>query len=425
MDLLYIGSRGPDVELLQEGLRRAGDLAERPDGIYGPRTESAVRRFQMRQSLPADGVAGPRTWAALRPWLVGYRRIRIVQGDSFWRLARRYGISVESIAAANPELDPTNLPAGGEIVVPFAFEVVPTDISFTYEVLSLCIEGIAARYPDVRTGSFGQSVLGRDLPRLTLGYGPHRVFYNAAHHANEWITTPLLMRFAERYAEAAVFDRNIGGRRAREQMAAVTLIIAPMVDPDGVDLVCGAFSPGSPEWLRAAMINTPGIPFPSGWKANIEGVDLNLQYPALWERAREIKFAQGYTKPGPRDYVGPEPLAAPEARAVYELSLAEDFDRTLSWHTQGEVIYWQFSDFRPAGAEKLGLRLSEVSGYPLEPTPEGSAYAGYKDWFIQEYDRPGYTVEAGRGISPLPIRDFEEIWERNLGIMTEGISFSE
>ena len=425
MDLLYIGSRGPDVELLQEGLRRAGDLAERPDGIFGPRTESAVRRFQMRQSLPADGVAGPRTWAALRPWLVGYRRIRIVQGDSFWRLARRYGISVESIAAANPELDPTDLPTGGEIVVPFAFEVVPTDISFTYEVLSLCIEGIAARYPDVRTGSFGHSVLGRELPRLTLGYGPHRVFYNAAHHANEWITTPLLMRFAERYAEAAVFDRNIGGRRAREQMAAVTLIIAPMVDPDGVDLVCGAFSPGSPEWLRAAMINTPGIPFPSGWKANIEGVDLNLQYPALWERAREIKFAQGYTKPGPRDYVGPEPLAAPEARAVYELSLAEDFDRTLSWHTQGEVIYWQFSDFRPAGAEKLGLRLSEASGYPLEPTPEGSAYAGYKDWFIQEYDRPGYTVEAGRGISPLPIRDFEEIWERNLGIMTEGISFSE
>ncbi|MBO5645647.1 MAG: peptidoglycan-binding protein, partial [Clostridia bacterium] len=93
MDLLFIGSRGPDVELLQEGLRRAGDLAERPDGIYGPRTESAVRRFQMRQSLPADGVAGPRTWAALRPWLVGYRRIRIVRGDSFWRLARRYGIS--------------------------------------------------------------------------------------------------------------------------------------------------------------------------------------------------------------------------------------------------------------------------------------------------------------------------------------------
>ncbi|MBR6556027.1 MAG: peptidoglycan-binding protein [Clostridia bacterium] len=425
MDLLYIGSRGPEVELLQEGLRRTGDLADRPDGIYGLRTESAVRRFQMRSGLFADGTAGVQTWAALRPWLVGYRRVRIAQGDTFWRLARRYGTSVEAIAAANPELIPTNLPVGGEIVIPFAFEVVPTDISFTYEVLILCIEGIAARYPDVRTGSFGHSVLGRELPRLTLGFGSRRVFYNAAHHANEWITTPLLMRFAERYAAAAAFDREIGGRSARELLAAVTLVIAPMVDPDGVDLVCGAFSPGSPEWLRAAMLSTPGIPFPAGWKANIEGVDLNLQYPALWEKAKEIKFAQGYTKPGPRDYVGSAPLSAPESRAVYELSLSEDFDRTVSWHTQGEVIYWQFSDFRPEGAEELGLRLSEVSGYPLEPTPEGSAYAGYKDWFIQEYDRPGYTVEAGRGISPLPIRDFEEIWERNLGIMTEGISFSE
>ena len=30
-------------------------------------------------------------------------------------------------------------------------------------------------------------------------------------------------------------------------------------------------------------------------------------------------------------------------------------------------------------------------------------FAGYKDWFIQYYDRPGYTIEVGLGQSPLPL----------------------
>ena len=41
-----------------------------------------------------------------------------------------------------------------------------------------------------------------------------------------------------------------------------------------------------------------------GWKANINGVDLNLQFPAGWENAKEIKYSQGFNKPAPRDFVG-------------------------------------------------------------------------------------------------------------------------
>lgn len=58
------GSRGPDVERLQR-LLREHEPSVQPDGIYGARTEAAVRAYQRDQELAPDGVVGPRTWARL------------------------------------------------------------------------------------------------------------------------------------------------------------------------------------------------------------------------------------------------------------------------------------------------------------------------------------------------------------------------
>ena len=74
----------------------------------------------------------------------------------------------------------------------------------------------------------------------------------------------------------------------------------------------------------------------------------------------------------------------------------------------------------PIDAEEIGKIFSKVSGYYLADTPMQSANAGYKDWFIKQYNRPGYTIEAGLGKNPLPIEQFDKIYEDNIGILTLG-----
>ena len=150
------------------------------------------------------------------------------------------------------------------------------------------------------------------------------------------------------------------------------------------------------------------------------GVDLNLQFPAGWQNARDIKYSQGFNKPAPRDFVGYGPLTEPEALAIYNFTLQHNFSLILAYHSQGEVIFWQFQNYNPPNSFFIGTQLANVSGYSLESTPFNSSFAGYKDWFIQNYNKPGYTIEVGLGINPLPLTQFNKIYNDNLSILVLG-----
>ena len=118
------------------------------------------------------------------------------------------------------------------------------------------------------------------------------------------------------------------------------------------------------------------------------------------------------------------PLSAVESKSVYDFTKAHNFRLTLSYHTQGEVMYWKFLDYNPEGSFDIALKFKSTSGYTVEETPISSGYAGYKDWFIMEYNLPGYTIEAGRGTNPLPLSQFMKIYNDNKGILVNGIILS-
>ena len=297
--------------------------------------------------------------------------------------------------------------------------IVPTDAPITSAKNAEIIQKLIRAYPFARSEHLISTVFQRPIPTLVLGNGPRKVIFSASHHANEWITTLILLKFAEDLAQAISTNGDIYGFSARELAEKVTIYMVPMVNPDGVDLVVGAIPQDSIQYDLARRLsqNYPEIPFPEGWKANLLGVDLNLQYPAGWLQAREIKFSQGYVNPGPRDYVGRAPLNQIEARALSEYTRYIDPALVVAFHSQGKEIYWQFQDIFVPGARELGEKMAQASGYALADTPFNSSFAGYKDWFIKEFRRPGYTIEVGEGTNPLPISQFPEIYRDNLPIL--------
>lgn len=287
--------------------------------------------------------------------------------------------------------------------------IVKTDVPITSQKNADYVRQLSQQYPFLSSRTLATTVFQRPIPLLTLGNGQRKVILSASHHANEWITSLLLLKFTEELAEAI----QRGDADALSLQTAATVYIVPMVDPDGVDLVVGAIQPGNVQYDLAQRLaqDYPSIPFPSGWKANLLGVDLNLNYPAKWLLAREIKFGQGFVSPAPRDYVGRSPLNQLETQMLADFTREVDPALVLALHSQGEEIYWTFGDIFIPGAEELGQEMARVSGYTLATPPVNSSYAGYKDWFIQEFRRPGYTVEVGRGVNPLPLSQFDTIYQ--------------
>lgn len=267
------------------------------------------------------------------------------------------------------------------------------------------------QFPFVYVKTLTRTAFGRLVYAIQLGAGSRKVLLTAGHHANECITSEALWQWLFSYCEALRTGGEIFCAHAQELFRRSMVYLVPLVNPDGADLVAGQCAPQSPEYRAAAAIAAqyPGLAFPAGWKANLSGTDLNLNYPTRWALARRIKKEQGITGPAPRDFVGVCPLDQPETAALAAFTRCIHPDCMLALHTQGSVIYTDSEAAPTEEASALGAALAEASGYPLAAVPPESANAGFKDWFLQCFRRPAFTVEAGLGENPLPAEQLPAI----------------
>ncbi|WP_308634820.1 M14 family metallopeptidase [Paenibacillus silvisoli] len=332
---------------------------------------------------------------------------RVCDGDSLLQIADLFTLSTHDLIAANSHVDLTKLQPGQLLVIPASGSgrIVDGRAEYGARELQSDVASLLRTYPFLQSKSIGKSVMDKPIVALRIGDGPAKVHVNAGMHANEWITTPLLMTFAEDIAQAAATEGRICGVDIRQLLREVTIWLVPLVNPDGAELVQEGAGKNHPFYNELMDWNN-GSPRFTKWKANIRGVDLNDQFPAFWEAEAERRDAAG---PGPRDYPGPSPLSEPEAQALADFTKEEQFDLVAALHSQGQEIYWNYRGYEPPDAELIAGKLGKASGY--KPVKLSGSDAGYKDWFIQDFRKPGFTVEVGYGVNPLPVASFRELYD--------------
>ncbi len=228
----------------------------------------------------------------------------------------------------------------------------------------------------------GYSTLGNPIYAFMVGDdGDKSVFMEGGIHAREYISTLFLIeeiRFLVQEYQNGSFK---GG-----------FYIVPLVNPDGVGLVLENLSLINCQTQKEilTLLNNGSGDF-SLWKANVMGVDLNVNFNADWGNG-----AQNVYCPNLQNFVGFYPESERETRVIISYFKTLNVNASLSWHSKGEVIYYGFEKLPQNQVSQellLANKISKVNGYI--PTQSIGSVGGFSDWVALKYKVPALTIELG------------------------------
>ncbi len=282
--------------------------------------------------------------------------------------------------------------------------LITTNKPYTYDIFLSDLSKLLIKYPNLQKETIGYSVLGKPIYALKLGNGGKKIIITAAHHAKEWITSALVMCIINTLLET----ENISN----------TFYFIPMVNPDGVNLCIKGLSQDLPVYVRKRLIMINGSEdFVGKWQANIRGIDLNHNYDASFSKGKALQLKEGIFAPAPTKYSGEYPESEPETRAVVSFTKKISPQMVIAYHSQGEEIFYKYQGKCAPDAEKIAQNLAHASGYQLILADGLTDCTGYKDWVIEKFNIPAFTIEVGKGENPLPITQLEKIYNDNLKLI--------
>ena len=280
---------------------------------------------------------------------------------------------------------------------------------YTYEQMMTDLREMEDLYGDVaEVEIIGMSELGRELPVLRIGdeNAQYHVLIHASIHGREHTTSWLVMAMADYW-----LNHGIAG------YGDVCYHIVPMLNPDGVTISqTGKLNEQQMEIYRSDLANgytNLGVTeYARQWKANGIGIDLNRNFDAGWAYIRHRKG------PSSSLYAGTEPFSASEAAALRDYTQKYEFGVTISYHSMGSILYYEYGKNKEVNAQSkdLAQTVKSFTGYPLEGSTSVDA-GGYKDWAIDKLGIPSLTVEIGTTSPVNPDREMHSIFARNYSLL--------
>ena len=280
--------------------------------------------------------------------------------------------------------------------------------AFSYFDMIREIDLLKKEFSFVHTAVIGKSVMGKDIPAVRIGRTNEYVLFAGGFHGSEHITSTLLMRFLRELCVGLSEDGVIEGLRVRRAMYGRGLVVVPSVNPDGCEIArFEAAATGGSRFLRKIS----GGDF-AHFNANARGVDINHNFNADWAALREREKEAGMVGPARSRFGGFSAESEPETAALVRLCRSANFRHALAFHSQGEVIYAPTGEKKPPRSDRMAEIMATSSGYSIDE-PEGLAVGGgFKDWFIEEFGRPAFTIEVGYGENPLPLEEYPKIYKQ-------------
>ena len=221
----------------------------------------------------------------------------------------------------------------------------------------------------------------------------------ASVHARENIVTDLIFEMIER----GLFN----------DIDKFNLAFVVMANPDGVELQSGGIN-SFPNWWQEKLIEMNGGSKDfSMWKANALGVDINNNFDARWGENVHSKI------PASQGFVGEIAMSENETGAIAEYLRKMNPFISISYHTKGEEIYFNF--FQEGKEllrdEKIANRFAQSTGYVIRNVEDVSS-GGFKDWCVEKLKIPALTIELGNDelCHPITKESLEDIFEKNKSI---------
>lgn len=279
---------------------------------------------------------------------------------------------------------------------------------FDHKALEDSLADLQIKYNFIKVTSLTQSILGKSIPLVTLGKGKKSIIYVGAHHGMEWITSAILTEFLKDFCEEYKHGNHKYDISARVLFETRKIHIIPMLNPDGVEYCIHGINSSNVLYDRLIKMNNRKNDF-SDWQANARGVDLNHNYNAGFQEYKIIERNESIS-PGPTKHSGEYSESEPETRAICNFIRFEQPDMAITLHTQGEEIYYTSGEQSTLVSLPIVKTLARLTGYKIS-FPTGTAkYGGFTDWFIDEFNKPSFTMECGLGKNPLPFTDLDKIY---------------
>ncbi|MBQ2848208.1 MAG: M14 family metallocarboxypeptidase [Clostridia bacterium] len=268
-------------------------------------------------------------------------------------------------------------------------------------------------FPFLGVRVIGKSLCQRGIFSLHIGRSENPLLIAAGFHGQEWLTSLLALHFAELILKSKACGMTVSG--ADTACISREIIIVPCVNPDGVQIAINGIDGA---WKYAENVRKISASSDEKWNANARGVDINHNFDAGWAELRNMEIDEGILGPSPRRYGGYMPESEPETLALVNLTKARRPRAAIALHSQGEEIFWEYGKNRPPESERLARIFAAASGYTLVENDGLASHGGYKDWFIEYFNKPAFTVEIGKGENPLPLSDFESIVKKTVPMLT-------